>query len=124
MLRPGKNGKCPNNASKSAFAKHRRAENLTKDSIPTIMDAILNAIKTCANPEPGSECQTTHCSGHQVTCRNANTHTIHLHSNTACAVPCETKCEHSIPLVLLDQSFIEIIPLPELLPLTVTLTTK
>ena len=87
----------------------------------TIMDAILNAIKTCGNPEPGSECQTIHSSGHQVTCRNANTHATHSHSNTACTVPCETKCEHAITLVLLDQSSIEIISLPEPLPLTVTL---
>ena len=30
-------------------------------------------------------------------------------SNNACAVPCETKCEHSMPLVLPDQSTTEII---------------
>ena len=30
--------------------------------------------------------------------------------NNACAVPRETKCEHAIPLVLLEQSTIETIP--------------
>ena len=41
MLRSGNKGKRPNNISESALAKHSRKENLTKDDIPTIVEAIL-----------------------------------------------------------------------------------
>ena len=64
MLRSGKKGKRPNYSSESALAKSGRKENLTKDDIPTIVEAILNAMEACANPEPGSECLAIRSSGH------------------------------------------------------------
>ena len=41
MLKSGKKGKHPR-YSESAPAKHGRKENLTKENIPTIVEAVLN----------------------------------------------------------------------------------
>ena len=38
---------------------------------------------------------------------SARRHPRGTNLNNACAVPCEMKCEHATPLVLLDQSAIE-----------------
>ena len=82
MPRLGKKGKHPNNTSKPAPAKHSRKENLTKDDISTIMEAVLDTMEACANPEPRSEHQTTHSSGCQVTCKNVDNHATHSQDNT------------------------------------------
>ena len=67
MPRSERKGKCPNEGSKYAPAKHDRNENLTKHDILTIVEAVLNTMEAGGNTNHGSKCPATHSSRHQVT---------------------------------------------------------
>ena len=77
MSRSGRKGKLPNNGSKYAPAKCRRKDNLTKDDILTIVEAILNAMDASDNTNHRSERPATRSSGHQVTCGSYATGSHH-----------------------------------------------
>ena len=81
----GKKGKCSNNINESAPAKHGRKENLTKDDIPTIVEAILNAMAARANPEPGSNHQANCSRGCLVTHRRNDTGSHHAKETSTTA---------------------------------------
>ena len=73
MPRSGRKGKHPNKGSKYAPAKRGKKENLTKDDIPTIVEAVLNAMEARGNTNCGSEPTATRSSGRQVTRGSDNT---------------------------------------------------
>ena len=62
----------PNDGIKHAPAERGRKENLSKDNISTIVEAILNAMESCGHTNLGSECPATHSSG----CPTTMDHTI------------------------------------------------
>ena len=76
VLRSGKRRKYPNN-SEPAPAKHGRKDNLTKDDIPTIKEAVLDAMEARANIEVGRDRQTICSSGRQVTLSSNYTRSHH-----------------------------------------------
>ena len=85
MPQPGRKGKRPNDGSKYAPAKRGRKENLTKDDIPTIMEAILDAMEACANTDRRSERPATRSSRCQVTRRSDNTGSHHARETSSIA---------------------------------------
>ena len=55
MPQSGRKGKRPNEGSECAPAKHGRRENLTKDDITAIVEAVLNAVEARGNINPRGE---------------------------------------------------------------------
>ena len=66
-----------NKGSECAPAKRGRRENLTKDDIPAIVEAVLNAVEARGNTNPGGECPVARSGGHQVTGGSDNTGSHH-----------------------------------------------
>ena len=60
-------GKRPSEGSECAPAKRGRRENLTKDDIPAIVEAVLNAVEARGNTNPGGERPVSRSRGRQVT---------------------------------------------------------
>ena len=85
MPQPGRKGKCPNDGSDYALAKRGRKENLTKDDIPTIVEAVLDAMGACANTDRRSERPATCSSRRQVTHRSDNTGSHHARETSSIA---------------------------------------
>ena len=81
----GRKGNYPNDGSKYAPAKRGRKENLTKDNIPTIVEAFFNTMEAGGNTNRGSECSATCSSGHQVTHRSNNTGSHHARKTSSIA---------------------------------------
>ena len=67
MPRSRRKGKHPNEGSEPAPAKRGRRENLTKDEIPAIVEAVLNAVEARGNTNPAVERPVTHSRGRQAT---------------------------------------------------------
>ena len=67
MPRSGRKGQRPNEGSEYAPAKQGRKENLTKDDIPTIVEAVLNSLEAHGNTNRGSERPATRSSRCQIT---------------------------------------------------------
>ena len=77
MPRSRRKGKCPNKGSECAPAERGRKENLTKDDIPTIVEAVLNAVEARGNTNPGGEHPVACSRKHQVTGGSDNTGSHH-----------------------------------------------
>ena len=67
MPRSGRKGKRPNEGSERTPAKRGRRENLTKDDIPAIVEAVLNAVEARGNTNPVVERPVTRSRGRQAT---------------------------------------------------------
>ena len=67
ILRSGRKGKRSNEGSECAPAKRGRRENLTKDDIPAIVEAVLNAVEARGNTNSRVERPVTRSRGRQVT---------------------------------------------------------
>ena len=64
-------------------AKRGRRENLTKDDIPAIVEAVLNAVDARGNTNPGDERPATRSRGRQVTGGSDNTGSRHARETSS-----------------------------------------
>ena len=77
MPRSGRKGKCHNEGSECAPAQHGKRESLTKDNIPVVVEAVLNAVESRGNTNSGGECPVARSRGCQVTSGSDDTGSRH-----------------------------------------------
>ena len=83
MPRSWRKGKCPNEGSERPPNKRGRRDNLTKDDIPAIVEAVLNAVEAHGNTNPGVECPVTCSRGRQATDGSDNTGPRHVRETSS-----------------------------------------